>query len=192
MQLTNEKRTIKQNIEDIQCTQFFIPINSSAQLPEIAMIQKEVSELKARLEELSSSRSQSCSQQPSTQLQALREKEGSALQLLNKMSNDLSRLASNIDFVSRIRDSLQEKNVNRLAESIDSLQSQLNSQETRLKEYKAKYAELNTVVQTLQQKTSDTQLRITVLKSNQKYRAEKSQLDEMEVTEWRNVKSRKS
>ena len=156
------------------------------------MIQKEVSELKARLEELSSSKSQSCSQQPSTQLQALREKEGNALQLLNKMSNDLSRLASNIDFVSQIRDSLQEKNVNQLAESIDSLQSQLNSQEARLKENKAKYAELNTVVQTLQQKTSDTQLRISVLRDNQKYRAEKSQLDEMEVAEWRNVKSRKS
>ena len=114
------------------------------------------------------------------------------MQLLNKMSNDLSRLASNIDIVSRIHDSLQEKNVNQLAESIDSLQSQLNSQEARLKENKAKYAELNTVVQTLQQKTSDTQLRIAVLRDNQKYRAEKSQLDEMEVAEWRNVKSRKS
>ena len=114
------------------------------------------------------------------------------MQLLNKMNNDLSRLASNIDIVSRIHDSLQEKNVNRLAESIDWLQSQLSTQESHLKEYKAKYAELNTVVQTLQQKTSDTQLRITVLKSNQKYRAEKSQLDEMEVAEWRSVKSRKS
>lgn len=156
------------------------------------MIQKEVSELKTRLEELNSRRSQSFSQQTSTQLEALREKERSASQLLNSMNNDLSRLASNIDFVSRIHESLQERDVNQLAGSIDWWQSQLNTQERILKENKAKYAELNTVVQTLQQETSGTQLRIAILKSNQKYRVEKSQLDEMEVTEPRSVKSRKS
>lgn len=156
------------------------------------MIQKEVSELKARLEELNSRKSQSFSQQTSTQLEALREKERSVSQLLNSMNNDLSRLASNIDFVSRIHESLQERDVNQLAGSIDWWQSQLNTQERILKENKAKYAELNTVVQTLQQETSGTQLRIAVLKSNQKYRVEKSQLDEMEVTEPRSVKSRKS
>ena len=180
---------IKQAIEDIQCSRFLFCFDSSAQLPEMTSIQKEVSELEARLDELYNRRSQSYSQQTSPQVETLREKERSASQSLNEMMNNLSVLASKIDSVSRMLASLQEKNVNQMAESIDNLQSQLSTQESFSKEYEARYTELNTIIQTLRQKTSATQYRIAVLNGNLQYRQEKSRLEEMEVGELRCVEA---
>ena len=79
--------------------------------------------------------------------------------------------------------------MNQMAESIDNLQSQLSTQESFSKEYEARYTELNTIIQTLRQKTSATQYRIAVLNGNLQYRQEKSRLEEMEVGELRCVEA---
>ena len=109
---------------------------------------------------------------------------------MDGITDKLQNVAGKINSVSRHLEDLQNLHLVQLAQSLDQLQSQLESKSMDCQKFSQKVAELNIEINACKEETDSTQLRISVLQGNLKYRHEISELNKLTVGDCEALKGR--